>query len=122
MVMEEKSNKIRFRHGVNYSRSQADNSAQNSNETTVVLYDHVSGAEHPPKSTMADTLVSFDCTAKIYFVGGRPPKEHSCHVSLETSNSEPYLSIAGLGVRPRRIKVRTAKSASDDTAFIPYLH
>ena len=106
----------------NYSRSQADNSAQNSNETTVVLYNHVSGAEHPPKSTMAGTLVSFDCTAKIYFVGGRPPKEHSCHVSLETSNSEPYLSIVGPGVRPRRIKVRTAKSVSDDTDFIPYLH
>ena len=110
MVTEEKSNKIRFRHGfVNYSRSHADNSAQNSNETKVVLYDHVTGAEHPPKSTMASTRVSFDCTAKIYFVGGRPPKEHSCHVSLETSNSEPCLSIEGQGIRPRRIKVRIAK-------------
>ena len=52
--MEEKSNKIRFRHGVNYSRSQADNSAQNSNETTVVLYDHVSGAEHPRPAKIND--------------------------------------------------------------------
>ena len=61
-------------------------------------------------TNMASTVVSFDCTAKIY-IEGRYSREHSCHVSLETSNSETYLYIEGHGVRARKIKVRKAKSA-----------
>ena len=104
VMTEEKSNKIRFRHGF---RSQAA-------ELELELYLWSREWRRTPakimSTNMASTVVSFDCTAKIY-IEGRYSKEHSCHVSLETSNSETYLYIEGHGVRARRIKVRKAKSA-----------
>ena len=52
-----------------------------------------------------DALVSFQCTAKIYFVCGMPSRQHSCHLSLWSVNGTHFLVLEGKGIGRKKIKV-----------------
>ncbi len=53
-----------------------------------------------------DVLVSLKCVVKLYLNSSTQlPKEHSCTLSLGTTNGESSLRLEGAGVRSKIVKV-----------------